>query len=99
MTILDLNETILSPKNISECKTEEQLISYLKLDLLSQALNKGKYFKYYTITITDEEEKDYTLNIRAINNGNEEKISIPFYLENIIYRFSTEKENKSQDED
>ena len=95
MTILDLNETILSPKKISECKTEEQLILYLKLDLLSQALNKGKYLKYNTITITDEEEKDYTLNIRAINNGNlEDKISVPFYLENIIYRFSTEKENK-----
>ena len=95
MTILDLNETILSPKKISECKTEEQLILYLKLDLISQALNKGKYFEYNIITITDEEEKDYTLNIRAINNDNlEDKISIPFYLENIIHPFSTEKENK-----
>ena len=95
MTILDLNETILSPKKISECKTEEQLILYLKLDLMSQALNKGKYFKYNIITITDEEEKDYTLNIRAINNDNlEDKISIPFYLENVIHHFSTEKENK-----
>ena len=95
MTILDLNETILSPKKISECKTEEQLILYIKLDLLNQALNKGKYPEYNTITITDEEEKDYTLNIRAINNDNlEDKISIPFYLENIIHPFSTEKENK-----
>ena len=95
MTILDLNETILSPKKISECKTEEQLILYLKLDLMSQALNKGKYFQYNIITITDEEEKDYTLNIRAINNDNlEDKISIPFYLENVIHHFSTEKENK-----
>ncbi|WP_416487526.1 hypothetical protein [Brachyspira hyodysenteriae] len=95
MTILDLNETILSPKKISECKTEEQLILYLKLDLLSQAINKGKYFKYNIITITDEVEKDYTLNIRAINNDNlEDKISIPFYLENLIYHFSKEKENK-----
>lgn len=95
MTILDLNETILSPKKISECKTEEQLILYIKLDLISQALNKGKYFEYNIITITDEEEKYYTLNIGTINNGNlEERIQIPFYLENIIYRFSTEKENK-----
>ncbi|WP_258018548.1 hypothetical protein [Brachyspira pilosicoli] len=92
MTILDLNETILSPKNIKECKTEAQLISYLKLDLLSQALNKGKNLEYNTITITDEEEKYYTLNIGIITNNNvEDKILIPFSLENIIQYFSTKK--------
>ncbi|WP_300369053.1 hypothetical protein [Brachyspira sp.] len=95
MTILDLNETILSPKNIRECKTEKELILYLKLNLLAQALNKGKNFEYNTITITDEEEKDYTLNIGTINNNNvEEKIPIPFCLENAIKYFSTKKEEK-----
>lgn len=42
MIVLDTNETILSPRNIKECKTKEQLILYLKLNLLGQALNKGK---------------------------------------------------------
>lgn len=95
MIVLDTNETILSPRNIKECKTEEQLILYLKLNLLGQALNKGKNLEYNTITITDEEEKDYTLNIRTINNNNvEDKILIPFYLENVIQYFSTKKEDK-----
>ena len=95
MIVLDTNETILSPKNIRECKTKEQLISYLKFDLLGQALNKGKNLEYNTITITDEEEKDYTLNIGTINNNNvEDKILIPFYLENVIQYFSTKKEDK-----
>ena len=95
MIVLDTNETILSPRNIRECKTKEQLILYLKLNLLGQALNKGKNLEYNTITITDEEEKDYTLNIGTINNNNvEDKILIPFYLENVIQYFSTKKEDK-----
>ncbi|MEI0685130.1 hypothetical protein R4M03_06405 [Brachyspira pilosicoli] len=95
MIVLDTNETILSPRNIRECKTKEQLILYLKLNLLGQALNKGKILQGYSLTITDEEEKDYTLNIRAINNDNvEEKIPISFSLENVIQYFSTKKEGK-----
>lgn len=95
MIVLDTNETILSPRNIRECKTKEQLILYLKLNLLGQALNKGKILQGYSLTITDEEEKDYTLNIRAINNDNvEEKIPISFSLENVIQYFSTKKEDK-----
>lgn len=95
MIVLDTNETILSPRNIRECKTKEQLILYLKLNLLGQALNKGKILQGYSLTITDEEEKDYTLNIRSINNDNvEEKIPISFSLENVIQYFSTKKEDK-----
>lgn len=95
MIVLDTNETILSPRNIRECKTKEQLILYLKLNLLGQALNKGKILQGYSLTITDEEEKEYTLNIGTINNNNvEDKILISFRLENVIQYFSTKKEGK-----
>ena len=91
MIVLDTNETILSPRNIRECKTKEQLILYLKLNLLGQALNKGKILQGYSLTITDEEEKEYTLNIGTINNNVEDKIQIPFYLGDVIYYFSKKK--------
>ncbi|OEJ14746.1 hypothetical protein BFL38_07855 [Brachyspira hampsonii] len=95
MIILDINETRCAKKNIIECKTEDELILYLKCNLLSQALNKGKIIKGYSIVITDVEEKDYTLNIGRINNDNvEEKIPIPFCLENVIQYFSKKKEGK-----
>lgn len=43
------------------------------------------------MTITDEEEKEYTLNIGTINNNVEDKIQIPFYLGDVIYYFSKKK--------
>ena len=44
--------------------SSEELIKWLKYDLLQQALSNGKEpDENNTITITDEEEKEYTLNI------------------------------------
>ena len=84
MTILNVDEIeqygiTEQPK---EYNSEEELIKWLKYDLLKQALGKGKNpDENNTITITDNEEYDYTLNIGEING---EKIIFNFDI-NINY--------------
>ena len=64
--------------------SEEELIRWLKYDLLQQARKKYKEpNENNIITITDEEEKDYTLNIGETNN---EKIIFDFDI-NMNYNF------------
>ncbi|WP_198294970.1 hypothetical protein [Brachyspira pilosicoli] len=95
MTILNVNDIKEFKEQPIEYNTEKELIDWLKWDLLQQALRNGKEpNENNIITITDEEEKDYTLNISYINNNVKDKISITFHLENVIQYFSTKKENK-----
>lgn len=64
MTILNVNDIKEFKEQPIEYNTEKELIDWLKWDLLQQARRNGKEAdKNNTITITDEEEKDYILNI------------------------------------
>ncbi|MDO7019343.1 hypothetical protein Q5M86_00990, partial [Brachyspira innocens] len=65
MTILNVDEIekygiTEQPK---EYNSEEELIKWLKYDLLQQAKSKIENKDKKIITITDEEKKDYTLKI------------------------------------
>ncbi|MEI0700671.1 hypothetical protein [Brachyspira intermedia] len=64
-----------------EYNSEKELIKWLKYDLLQQALKKGKkHNKNKIITIMDDEEKNYTLNIgnKKLENIVNNKINIKF---------------------
>ena len=72
----------------TEYNSEEQLIKWLKYDLLQQAKSKIENKDKKIITITNEEEKNYTLDFNKTKNNSDKKVYINFYLEfdNIIHK-------------
>ncbi|MEI0795197.1 hypothetical protein R4L75_04570 [Brachyspira pilosicoli] len=97
--------TILNVDEIERCGITEQpieynseyeLINWLKYDLLQQARRNGKEpDKNNIITITDEEEKEYTLHIgiKDYKNDIKNKIIINFSLEKVLFYFSIKYSN------
>lgn len=97
--------TILNVDEIERCGITEQpieydseyeLINWLKYDLLQQALRKDKTKNSNNvITITDEEEKEYTLHIgiKDYKNDIKNKIIINFSLEKVLFYFSIKYSN------
>ena len=93
--------TILNVDEIERCGITEQpieynseyeLINWLKYDLLQQARRNGKEpDKNNIITITDEEEKEYTLHIgiEDYKNNIKNKTIIDFDFKNFIYLLYT----------
>ncbi|ACN84393.1 hypothetical protein [Brachyspira hyodysenteriae] len=87
MTILDINEILGYgiTEQPTEYNSEEELIKWLKYDLLQQANNKGKIAnKNNIIIIADKEEYDYTLNIGKEMNIFETIINFDFNFISIM---------------
>ncbi|MCZ9840232.1 hypothetical protein OFR22_11180 [Brachyspira hyodysenteriae] len=91
MTILNVDE--IEQYGITEqpieYNSEEELIKWLKYDLLQQAKSKIENKDKKIITIKDEEEKDYTLNIGYVDKISFEiDINFIFSIHSIINKLS-----------
>lgn len=102
--MIELNINEINKYGITEqpakYNSEEELIKWLKYDLLQQARKKYKEpNENNIITITDEEEKDYTLNIGKksiilLKDNEKIKINYMFLFELFIKNFNLNKNIK-----